>query len=129
MSAHDTTRSAGAALPHLIVSVALTGMAAALGAVASVDAAAFYAQLDQPGWAPPPWLFGPVWSLLYLMMAVAAWRIAGVARPGLEADGARFHAGDYIADYIESGELDELLDQVSLRMQGVLAAAAVLGRA
>lgn len=81
MSAAQPTRPAGAALLHLIALLALTGMAAALGAVASVDAAAFYAQLDQPGWAPPAWLFGPVWSLLYLMMAVAAWRIAGIATP------------------------------------------------
>ena len=29
----------------------------------------------QPTWAPPAWLFGPVWSLLYAMMAVAAWLV------------------------------------------------------
>ena len=31
--------------------------------------------LDRPPWAPPAWLFGPVWSVLYLLMAVAAWRV------------------------------------------------------
>lgn len=41
-------------------------------------------------------------------------------RARLEEGGARFHANDNIADYIESGEMDELLDEVSLRMQGVL---------
>ena len=59
--------------------IALTAAFAAVGAFASVHAAVFYAQLDRPGWAPPAWLFGPVWSLLYLMMAIAAWRVGRTA--------------------------------------------------
>ena len=35
----------------------------------------WYAGLDKPAWNPPGWLFGPVWTLLYAMMAVAAWRV------------------------------------------------------
>ena len=53
----------------------LSFAAAALGAVASVQAAAFYDQLVRPSWAPPPWLFGPVWTLLYVLMGVAAWLV------------------------------------------------------
>jgi tryptophan-rich sensory protein len=53
----------------------ITFIAAALGAIASIDAADFYARLERPSWAPPGSVFGPVWSLLYLMMAVAAWRV------------------------------------------------------
>ena len=49
--------------------------AAAVGAVASVDAVSFYAQLSKPTWAPPAWLFGPVWSALYALMGVAAWLV------------------------------------------------------
>lgn len=48
---------------------------AGLGAVASVSASAFYASLAQPRWAPPGTVFGPVWSVLYALMAVAAWRV------------------------------------------------------
>jgi len=48
---------------------------AAIGAVASIQAQSFYAELNQPSWAPPGWLFGPVWSVLYLMMAIAAWLV------------------------------------------------------
>lgn len=50
-------------------------VAAALGALASVDAADFYAQLNRPDWAPPASAFGPVWSVLYLLMGVAAWLV------------------------------------------------------
>jgi translocator protein len=53
----------------------LSFAAAGLGAIASVDAAAFYRQLILPAWAPPGWLFGPVWSVLYLCMAIAAWLV------------------------------------------------------
>ena len=49
--------------------------AGAVGAVASVDAASFYAQLSKPSWAPPAGVFGPVWSALYALMGVAAWLV------------------------------------------------------
>lgn len=53
----------------------LTFAAAALGAVASAQAKTFYLQLVRPEWAPPGWLFAPVWTALYLMMAIAAWLV------------------------------------------------------
>jgi len=59
----------------LLAWVALTAAAGALGAIASLDAPSFYGALAKPAWAPPAWLFGPVWSALYLMMAVAAWLV------------------------------------------------------
>ena len=49
--------------------------ASAVGAVASVQAKSFYGQLVQPAWAPPAWLFGPVWTILYALMATAAWLV------------------------------------------------------
>ena len=55
--------------------LALTFIAAACGAIASIAAPAFYAQLARPSWAPPAGVFGPVWSTLYLLMAVAAWLV------------------------------------------------------
>ena len=48
---------------------------AAVGAVASVDAVKFYAQLSKPSWAPPAGVFGPVWTVLYALMGVAAWLV------------------------------------------------------
>ena len=47
----------------------------AIGAIASVQARAFYGELVQPEWAPPGAVFGPVWTTLYAMMAVAAWLV------------------------------------------------------
>jgi tryptophan-rich sensory protein len=37
----------------------------------------YYARLEKPSWAPPGWLFGPVWTVLYALMGIAAWLIAG----------------------------------------------------
>ena len=53
----------------------LTIAAASVGVITSARAASFYGQLSQPRWAPPAWLFGPMWSVLYLLMAVAAWLV------------------------------------------------------
>jgi len=39
------------------------------------EVAGWYRTLARPSFAPPDWLFGPVWSLLYLLMALAAWRV------------------------------------------------------
>lgn len=55
--------------------ILLAFAAAALGALAtqtSVDS--WYQTLRKPDWNPPSWIFGPVWTLLYVLMAVATWR-------------------------------------------------------
>ena len=52
---------------------------AVVGGLASIEAGAFYAQLRLRAWAPPGWVFGPVWTLLYALMAVAAWLVSGTA--------------------------------------------------
>ncbi|HEY5646241.1 MAG TPA: TspO/MBR family protein [Pseudomonadales bacterium] len=62
-------------LPGLFGWLLLTFVASAVGAIASVEAQSFYAQLLQPAWAPPPGVFGPVWTTLYALMAVAAWLV------------------------------------------------------
>ncbi len=67
----------------LLVALVVVFIAAALGALASVQAGAFYAGLQRPNWAPPGWLFGPVWTLLYTMMGIAAWLVW--RRVGLQA--------------------------------------------
>ncbi|MBC7704803.1 MAG: tryptophan-rich sensory protein [Rhodoferax sp.] len=59
----------------LIGWLAATFAAGSVGAIAAARAATFYGQLSQPAWAPPGWLFGPVWSALYILMALAAWLV------------------------------------------------------
>lgn len=55
--------------------LAICFLAAAIGAVASVEAGYFYLSLSRPEWAPPASVFGPVWSALYTAMAIAAWLV------------------------------------------------------
>lgn len=55
--------------------VGLTLVAAVLGGLASASAPDFYAALQLPAWAPPAAVFGPVWSVLYLLMALSAWLV------------------------------------------------------
>ena len=43
----------------------------------------YYARLSKPDWAPPGWLFGPVWTVLYALMGTAAWLVA--RKPGSAA--------------------------------------------
>lgn len=52
------------------------GVAAVGGRFTTPEIATWYGTLQRPAIAPPNWLFGPVWTLLYALMAVAAWRIA-----------------------------------------------------
>ncbi len=52
--------------------VGLTAGTAIVGGLASSQADIFYAALNKPVWAPPAWLFGPVWTVLYALMACAA---------------------------------------------------------
>jgi len=53
----------------------VTFAAAALGGGATINAKALYGQLVQPSWAPPAFLFGPVWTILYILMGISAWLI------------------------------------------------------
>jgi len=61
-------------------------LVAGLGALASVNAGDFYQQLVRPSWAPPGSWFGPVWTVLYVLLAVAAWlvwRVGGFRDAGV----------------------------------------------
>jgi tryptophan-rich sensory protein len=56
----------------LVVCFAVAGIG---GAVTSPQIGDWYAALTKPSWNPPDWVFGPVWSVLYFCMAVAAWLV------------------------------------------------------
>ncbi|WP_088330362.1 TspO/MBR family protein [Lacimicrobium sp. SS2-24] len=65
----------------LIFILAVTYAVATIGSIASINAPDFYQQLNQPDWSPPAWLFGPVWTLLYTLMAIAAWLVWRTSHP------------------------------------------------
>jgi tryptophan-rich sensory protein len=77
-----TARVAFAAAPAL---------AAAVGGVGARKAPQVYGRLRKPRWAPPPAAFGPVWTVLYVLLGVAGWRLAGrpVPRKVLVLHGAQ----------------------------------------
>jgi len=45
------------------------------GAVTAESVTTWYATLNKPSFNPPNWIFGPVWTALYILMGVAAWRV------------------------------------------------------
>ena len=59
----------------LLPFLAAVTVVAALGAVAAGSAGETYRAYDLPAFAPPSWLFGPVWTVLYAMIAVAGWLV------------------------------------------------------
>lgn len=63
----------------LIGFVVLCFLAAGFGGLFTAPATSapdgWYYQIQKPSWTPPSWLFGPVWTALYLLMAVAAWLV------------------------------------------------------
>ncbi|ORV44773.1 peripheral-type benzodiazepine receptor [Mycolicibacter engbaekii] len=78
MGTNASTAPRSAASRHLaalVISLVLVGAVSALGGISSAGAADKYGTLAQPSWAPPSYLFGPVWTVLYVLMAVAAWLV------------------------------------------------------
>ena len=58
----------------LVIAVLVVATAAA-GALSAADAAADYQRFDRPAWSPPSWVFGPVWTVLYVMIGLAGWLV------------------------------------------------------
>jgi translocator protein len=60
----------------LLISLALPFAAGLIGSLATGPAIdTWYATLTKPSFSPPNWIFGPVWTILYLLMGIALYRI------------------------------------------------------
>ena len=60
----------------LVGFVAVCGLVSVLGGLAAgTSVGTWYLTLDKPPFNPPGWIFGPVWAVLYLFIAIAGWRV------------------------------------------------------
>jgi benzodiazapine receptor len=75
----EVTTQTGSRRHDLWILFAFIGACLAVAGLGGLMTAAgistFYPTLHKPSWNPPNQIFGPVWTALYLMMAVAAWRV------------------------------------------------------
>lgn len=78
----------------LAVSLVVVLAVAAVGGIATGSGLRdWYDDLDKAPWTPPSWVFGPAWTVLYVLMAVAAWL---VARAGLDERAVRVALAVYL---------------------------------
>ena len=99
-----TTHDGRLALPErrpFLTIAGVIGACVVLGAAGGVVTApqieTWYATLDKPGFTPPSWVFGPVWTTLYALQGVAAWLIW---RSGLDRRIARLALGLFTLQFV-----------------------------
>jgi len=71
----DRTDSDGTRRPLLFFILATVAVGAAGSFITQPNIPTWYAHLNHPSITPPNWVFAPVWTTLYVLMAVAAWRV------------------------------------------------------
>ncbi len=113
-----------------LIAVALVFVDSALGQLATLPKlASWYAGLAKPGFTPPNAVFGPIWTLLYALMALAFWRILILP----EQNGRKWAIGLFLAQlalnvlwsYAFFAAESPLLGLVDIVPQIVLVAAAL----
>ncbi len=88
----------GSSLLKLLASLAVVLAAGGIGSLATTSAIpTWYRSLTKPSFNPPDWLFGPAWTLLYLLMAVAAWL---VWKQGIGAAGVKLALGAFVLQLV-----------------------------
>lgn len=69
-------RTAWDRLPGLLLAVVLCEAVGIVGALTTATGdSPWYQALEKPVFQPPSWVFGPVWTVLYALMGIAAWRV------------------------------------------------------
>ena len=59
-------------MAFFVLCLAVSGVG---GAITATSVGSWYAALHKPPFNPPDWLFAPVWTTLYILMAIAGWRV------------------------------------------------------
>ena len=78
---HSSKASPLRRLVELLVIAMLVFIAGYIGTAATIpNIPTWYAGLNKPSFNPPNWIFGPVWTSLYIAMIWACWRVMGLAR-------------------------------------------------
>ncbi len=81
LSPHRPAPSRGRAFLHAAIAGVLSVAVSSVGGtVTRPQIQGWYATIDKPWFNPPNWVFAPVWTILFAMMAVAFWRILQVPR-------------------------------------------------
>lgn len=86
---HPASRARGASSYALLGALILLCLAVGwTGSLVTTDQIpTWYQTLEKPAWTPPNWLFGPVWTTLYVLIGIAGWRVAPAHAPGRDAWG------------------------------------------
>ncbi len=79
----------------VIVGLAVV-IASGLGQLATFPNLGWYGGLTKPAFSPPNWIFGPVWTTLYILMAFAAWRIMRLPNSGQRSVALLFFFGQLV---------------------------------
>ncbi len=77
MTTAQPRRATAQSVLSLAVFMGITAVAPVIGGLATARSvnSPWFADLAKPSWNPPDWVFGPVWTVLYALMAVAAWLV------------------------------------------------------
>jgi len=98
---HDKDLGRAARRPMLAFVLVTLVVGSAASAFTQPQIATWYLHLIHPSYAPPDWVFAPVWTTLYVVMAVAAWRVW--RHTGLNSTEIIFYAGQLILNFAWSG--------------------------
>ena len=72
-------------LSTALIAIAPVLAAGGIGSLATTPAIpTWYAGLAKPFFTPPNWVFGPAWTVFYILMAYAFWRVLTLERPGAD---------------------------------------------
>ncbi len=87
-------------ISRLIISIVLTVGLGSLGGIFTIsEIPVWYAGLQKPSFNPPNWLFGPVWTLLYLLMGISLYLIWSKPASSIRNTALRFFVIQFILNF------------------------------